>query len=145
MLTLYKIYKEGDNNFYIGSTNDFHRRMKDHKSNCNTRNTKLYNYICENGGWSSWNMKMIGECGSVSGEIKYIKEKKPSLNTFHREEYDRKAYNKKYRESNKEFLKINKPIYAKKYRMKIKDYKYSWGGHARWNNNLLSINPNLFN
>jgi len=41
-----------------------------------------------------------------------------------------------YREKNRELLK-------RKERMR-KEYKYSWGGDARSNNNLLSIDINLF-
>jgi len=44
----------------------------------------------------------------------------------------RKEYDKQYRIDNKE--------YHKEYRQ----YRYSWGGDVRYNNNLLSIDVNLF-
>ena len=120
MLTLYKIFKEGDENFYIGSTNDFVKRKIIHKHYCKTKDLKLYQYIRENGGWDNWNMEIIGGCGSVAGEIKCIKKMKPTLNTV-MYVYDYKEYMKEYRQ-----------------------YKKSWGGDARWNNTLLNINPSLF-
>ena len=136
MLTLYKIYKEGDNNFYIGSTNDFSNRKRQHKNGCKTREQKLYNYIRENGGWDNWKIEKIGECGSVNGEIKYIKEKKPSLNTY-LYGYDMKKSSREWKVDNRE--------YNNKYLKRYYHYRTSWGGDVRRNNNLLSINPNLFN
>lgn len=54
-------------------------------------------------------------------------------------------------EKSKEYTRINKTKYRRKNRellkekeRKRKEYKYSWGGDARSNNNLLSIDPNLF-
>lgn len=43
-----------------------------------------------------------------------------------------KQYNKKYRDNNKEKIK------------QTKQYKNSWGGDQRYNNNLLQIDINLF-
>ena len=138
MLTLYKISKQGDNNFYIGSTEDFNRRKIEHKYRCKTKDFKLYKYIRENGGWSSWNMEIIGGCGSVAGEIKCIKKMKPPLNTLiynDRKQYQRQ-YIKYHYQKNKE--------YQKEYHKEYNKYKYSWGGDMRSNNNLLNINPSLF-
>ena len=135
MLSLYKIFKEGDENFYIGSTNNMYKRMIVHKSYCKTKDFKLYKYIRANGGWDSWNMEKIGECGSLAGEIKLIKEKKPSLNTL-MYEFDNKEYMKEHRQKNKE--------YNREYFKRYNDYRASWGGYERCNNNLLQINPNLF-
>ena len=139
MLTLYKISKQGDNNFYIGSTNDFSNRKRQHKNLCKTRDIKLYQYIRENGGWDTWNMEKIGECDGIDGESKYIKKMKPSLNSY-MYEFDRREYEKEWRENNKEYFKAYEKMRHKKYYK----YKISWGGDKRYNNNLLNINPSLF-
>ena len=49
---------------YIGSTWDMTNRKTCHKSNCNNKNNKDYNYplycfIRENGGWDNWDMNQI--------------------------------------------------------------------------------------
>ena len=126
MLTLYKIYKEGDNNFYIGSTENMYDRKRQHKSDCKIEDFKIYKYIRANGGWNNWKMEKIGECYGLGGEIKCIKKMKPSLNTIMYVYADRKEY-------------------MKNYMKKLHLYKSSWGGDVRRNNNLLNINPNLFN
>ena len=51
---------------YIGSTNDFKRRIKSHRVNCNNEknekyNLKLYQYIRENGGFNQYEF-IILEC-----------------------------------------------------------------------------------
>tara|TARA_R110000782_G_scaffold76282_1_gene151824 strand:+ start:142 stop:600 length:459 start_codon:yes stop_codon:yes gene_type:complete len=111
---IYKIWKEDCDDFYIGSTEDFHKRKLVHKSSCNNTNCigynyKIYSHIRANGGWDSWNMDIIEECETRDREIELIKEMKPSLNsmyyspTFNRKEWCKK-YNKNYR---KEYYKIN--------------------------------------
>ncbi len=81
-----------------------------------------------------------------------------------------KAYCKNYREKNKEQIKVYQKDYQQEYRQKNKEhikayqrqqrqdniekmkdyqiqynkYQSSWGGDKRCNNNLLKINPNLF-
>ncbi len=47
-----------------------------------------------------------------------------------------KEYNKKYKKENKE--------YCKEYQKFYREYKNSWGGDPRYNNNLLSIDVELF-
>ena len=61
---IYKLVKNDgfDNeNVYVGSTTDFIRRKTHHKSSCCNENSKGYNSkvyqnIRENGGWSEWKM-----------------------------------------------------------------------------------------
>ena len=139
MLTLYKIYKEGDNNFYIGSTENMYDRKRQHKSDCKIEDFKIYKYIRANGGWNNWKMEKIGECYGLGGEIKCIKKMKPSLNSY-MYEFDRREYEKEWRENNKEYFKAYEKMRHKKYYK----YKISWGGDKRYNNNLLNINPSLF-
>tara|TARA_R110000796_G_C14275365_1_gene401844 strand:+ start:37 stop:531 length:495 start_codon:yes stop_codon:yes gene_type:complete len=125
---IYKIWKEGDENFYIGSTVGFHKRKRDHKITCNNPNCrghhlKIYSHIRANGGWDSWNIDIIEECETRDRETELIKEMKPSLNMHHRT--DRKAYMKKYLkeygESNKESIKEYLKKYHKDNADKIKE------------------------
>jgi len=114
---IYKIWKEGDENFYIGSTGDFHKRKRDHKGNCkNGHHLKLYTHIRANGDWCSWNMDIIEECETRDRETELIKEMKPSLNTviydFNRKEYMKK-YGKEYREENADKMKAYHKKYSK--------------------------------
>jgi len=69
---------------YVGSTKDFKRRMKEHKSRYNNNyNYNVYQFIRANGGWDNWEMAEICKC-----DIDKLKETeqyhidfiKPSLN-----------------------------------------------------------------
>ena len=124
---IYKIWKEEDENFYIGSTLDFNKRKSSHKHTCNnpelvSYNLKIYQHIRVNGGWDSWNMDIIEECEDICREIELIKEMKPSLNTIYYD-YDYKKWGKEYRKINAD--RINE--YQKEYREenldKTKEYK----------------------
>lgn len=48
---------------YVGSTFDFIKRKSSHKSMCKKysrcHHLKIYQTICENGGWGNWNMNVI--------------------------------------------------------------------------------------
>tara|TARA_R110000772_G_scaffold262701_1_gene381855 strand:+ start:109 stop:759 length:651 start_codon:yes stop_codon:yes gene_type:complete len=153
MFYIYKIWKECDENFYIGSTGDFHKRKWNHKSSCNNtslpnHNCKIYSHIRANGGWDSWNMDIIEECETRDREIELIKEMKPSLNTvvydfdekkWREENVDRikeqqKEYNKinadrlkeqhkEYRKKNADRIKENKKEYSKINADRINEYK----------------------
>jgi len=107
---IYKIWKEGDENFYIGSTLGFRDRKNGHKSRCNNtththHNFKIYQHIRANGGWDSWNMDIIEECEDRCREKEIIKELNPSLNTYiYPISYD-EEYKKKYREENADIIK----------------------------------------
>jgi len=110
-MSVYKIYdKNNEDNYYIGSTNNFYDRKINHKLNCKKKGYKLYNYINENGGWDCFKMEVLEYCLNYrEREIELIKQLHPPLNTnwynFNRKEY-KKNYSKKYREENKE--EINK-------------------------------------
>jgi len=169
-MSIYKIYKEGDDNFYIGSTNDFNERKNNHRKSCKTRNYKLYNYINENGGWECFKMEVLEYCLKYQErEIELIKQLQPPLNTrlynchekehikklrkkYHEENKDKVSkWCKKYHEENKDKILIRKKIYSEKnkdkikaYQVKYKIYRKSWGGDERCNNNLLKISVDLF-
>ena len=124
-MSIYKIYKEGDDNFYIGSTNDFKRRKINHRKNCKIRNYKLYNYINENGGWDNFKMEVLEYCLEYQErEVELIKQLQPSLNTrlynCNEKEYQKK-YRKKYHEENKD--KVSKWCKNIIRKIKIKYFK----------------------
>ena len=170
-MSIYKIYKEGDDNFYIGSTNDFKRRKINHRKNCKIRNYKLYNYINENGGWDNFKMEVLEYCLEYQErEVELIKQLQPSLNTrlyncnekeyqkkyrkkYHEENKDKVSkWCKKYHQENKDKILQKKKIYSEKnkdkikaYQSKHKSYRKSWGGDERRHNNLLRISVDLFN
>ena len=59
----YKIYCKDDSvkDLYVGHTTDFNKRKRQHKRSCiSGENRKVYKCIRENGGWSNWEMLIIG-------------------------------------------------------------------------------------
>jgi hypothetical protein len=46
---------------YVGATTNFIKRKYRHKTNCNNKNIKVYQYIRNNGGWNNWDMIMVEE------------------------------------------------------------------------------------
>ena len=78
--------------FYIGSSMDFNRRKRHHKSkssnlNCNEYCCPLYMFINVNGGWENWEIVVIKEYKFISkkelnmNEQYYIDLLKPQLNS----------------------------------------------------------------
>jgi len=126
--TIYKLYKEGCPDFYIGSTFDIKRRQSVHKYNCNNPNSKchnlpVYQFIRDNGGYDSWSYEVLQQFDNdikVKDELHYIERAyidllKPSLNrqlpTRTTKEWVKdnketvKEYFKQYRQDNKEKYK----------------------------------------
>ncbi len=123
---IYKIWKDDDENFYIGSTEDFRKRKWTHKSFCNNPkyhgyNYKIYTHIRANGGWDSWNMCIIEECKTQDREIEIIKEMKPSLNTYY---YDcnEKERHKEYYKKNADKQKLRNKKWKEENADRIKEY-----------------------
>jgi hypothetical protein len=59
---IYKIYKDGVDDFYIGSTTQFIKRKNQHKSASKIdEKKKIYKIIRDNGGWDEWIMTAIEE------------------------------------------------------------------------------------
>jgi len=122
--TIYKLYKEGCPDFYIGSTFDFKDRQRCHKTRCTNPNSTHYNlpvyqFIRNNGGYDSWSYEILQQFNNdlkVKDELHYIERSyiellHPSLNysipTRTRKEYyqDNKEHFKQYRQDNKEAIK----------------------------------------
>ena len=120
--------------FYIGSCEDFIKRMQRHKTNCYNKNSshytaKVYKVIRANGGFENW--KMV-EIGCVWGkatktlfqiEQDYMDIYKPTLNsqraylTEEQKIEQRKKCDREYHIKNREKHKI----YQKEYRDKNKE------------------------
>ena len=87
---------------YIGATNNFIKRRKDHFYSCNNINSKCYNFklyrfIRNNGGIDNFVMEILERCyedeDKFEIEKKYIKSYAPELNT-NKYEFDKKEWNK---------------------------------------------------
>lgn len=113
---------------YIGSTTDFKARKNHHKSNCNNEkckiyNSKVYQFIRDNGNWDNWNMIEVERYNAIDSndakkkERYWIETLKSSLNseipsrTKKEWEEDNIEYQKKYYIENKEIFNEK----AKKY------------------------------
>ena len=122
---IYKIYKDGVDDFYIGSTTHFTKRKYNHSFNCNNKmaneyNFSIYKVIRENGGWNTWNMIPLEEykdCENFTQarirEEKWRCELKPSLNTYKAFVAETtQEYQNIYREQNRAKLLQNKREYG---------------------------------
>lgn len=103
--------------FYIGSTNNFRKRMSSHKKNCSNKNTHhykypIYKFIRNNGGWYNFKMEKIFDYSCNNAVELKMKERefydkfKPTLNKLSpyvsREE--KKIKDKQYYIDNRERL-----------------------------------------
>ena len=111
---------------YIGSTNDFNGRVKEHKSNCNNENGKKYNfkvyqYIRENGCWNDVDITIIEtkQCNkdeALDFETKFMLSLNAELNS----RYPKRSA-KEWREANKEYQKQYDKEYRKNNKEKISE------------------------
>ena len=91
MSTFYKWHHATDDTkeFYIGSSINLEKRMKEHKRDCNNPHNiiKVYAYVRNNGGSDAWTFTKIGYIDTQSNkqklimEGKLIKEHGSTLNT----------------------------------------------------------------
>jgi len=135
---IYKIEDNTDHRLYIGSTTqDLKTRLKQHEFY-----KKYSSYeIIQNGDY------IIAEIERCDSENRRYREqfwidntdcvnKQRALTTTEQRKEQKKNFQKKYREKNKE--QVND------YRLKLFHYQNSWGGDKRYNNNLLRIDVNYF-
>ena len=130
--SVYKIICKDENitDIYVGSSCDFKSRLSCHKSDCynvksNNYNSKVYQFIRENGDWDNWNMiKIIDIDCEDKNELKYyeqlyISSLNPKLNcrNSYTTEEDRKEYRKEQYQQNKDKIKERN----KEYRENNKD------------------------
>lgn len=89
---IYKLQCIDNNNiFYIGSTINLPRRLRQHKHSCKSGkeyNYKLYKKIRENGNWENFNIEILEETEVAFRnelyeiEKNYIKNLDPKLNSY---------------------------------------------------------------
>ena len=89
---VYKLFNPDYPEFYIGSTKDMKQRKRHHKFRCNNENDRFYNlkvyqYIRDHGGYSSWKYEILEHITTSINkyelhdlERKAIEDMKPSLN-----------------------------------------------------------------
>jgi len=105
--------------FYIGSSCEFNKRKKYHKSDCynpngDKYNLKVYKFIRHNGGWDNWDFEILLETKvdnkdqlRLLYEREFQLELKPSLNVVV-EGRTRKQYRKDHREEIKQYREDHK-------------------------------------
>lgn len=113
---------------YIGATNNFIKRRRDHFYSCNKPNNrcynfKLYRFIRSNGGIDNFVMEILERCyedeDKFEIEKNYIEKYNPELNTLKNFNFDKKEWNKK----NKDKIKKQKKEYHEKNKEKILEKK----------------------
>jgi len=77
---VYKLFCDGIEDFYIGSTFNMRSRKYEHKHNCNNPNSKDYNlkvyqYIRANKGFDNWKFEILVEKDFENKTALKIKEK----------------------------------------------------------------------
>jgi hypothetical protein len=116
-------------NVYIGSTVDLHKRKICHKSTCITETNKSYHskpyeYIRENGGFENFQFTILRVCNDADKtelfklEQSFIDVYEPTLNT-------RSASQTKdeWREKNKEKIQNQKKVWQQEHKQEIKQKK----------------------
>jgi hypothetical protein len=89
---IYKIYNDNCDDFYIGSSCEYKKRVNSHKKVCNelnhkNYNVKLYKFIRDNGGIDAWKFEVLDEVSvNNHGELHkieqdYIDTMRPQLNS----------------------------------------------------------------
>ena len=108
---IYKLFCKDADEFYVGSSTEFHQRKIKHKSCCNNVNRKNYNYpvykyIRNNGGYDKFDYEIL-ELGEYEDkncmknrERYFIETLKPSLNS-----YIPNRTKKEYCDDNKDIIK----------------------------------------
>jgi len=135
---------------YVGSTANWKERQRNHRSNCNNENCKLYNSniyktIRENGGWGNFKMVQIGTREQLNKreaeqvEEEYRIELKANMNTrkcfiteeqkqnYYQENKDKiLEYHQNYYEENKDKIKKNTSKYREANKDKNLEYQQKY-------------------
>jgi len=129
---IYKIVNDLNDEIYIGSTvNTLSKRMANHRANSvKYPNIKLYKFVKDNGGWDHFKIILIEDypCERkeqlLQREQYYKKIATLNNNNCYGFDWEReKRRHKKYRESNKDKLKVIMKEYYESNKDKIKDKK----------------------
>ena len=114
---------------YVGSTTSHLKRKSAHKSICNNKNLKEYNYpvyrfIRDTGGWDNWEFVLLEDYPCRNKKQLNIRERYwfeklgATLNSQYPQR-SHKEYNKKYREENKEEILEKRKKHYEKNKQKI--------------------------
>jgi hypothetical protein len=123
---------------YVGSTTNFSRRKREHKNDCNNKNSKNYQFIRANGGWDNFDMILLEEfpCNNRTEgrcreeEVKV--ERKAQLNmvkAFRAQEQKKeyaKEYNKIWFDENKENRKKQMKKWEEENKIKRREQSKIW-------------------
>jgi hypothetical protein len=149
---MYKIYCIIDNtndNVYIGKTKQkLYSRISVHRSDFKRGKYVSSHIILKNENWSYKLLEddldeyeaKIQEAFYIQNTDNCINEKRLKYGRGNADPEKMKTANKEWVEKNKDHRKD----YMKKYNLNIRNYKKSWGGDPRNNNNLLMIDVDLF-
>jgi hypothetical protein len=114
---------------YIGSTTNYKQRMICHKSNCNNKNSKNYNYfvyqfIRSNGGWENFDFNIL-ETLCCNNKIELLKKERYYINLNEDNLNNRIPSRtiKEYYEDNKNKIIESVKEWNENNKHKIKDYK----------------------
>jgi len=81
MTIFYQLRHATDNlECYVGSTDNFSSRKRQHKHNCHNPdrpayNTKVYQYIRANGGFNNWRFDILAEVEALNQVEKLLRER----------------------------------------------------------------------
>ena len=119
---VYALYRDGDANIYVGSTNNLHIRMQCHKAAAaNPKCSQLlYTYARTHGSWSEWKLEVLEHLAGAHTspfhrkvcEQRWIDELQPTLNsqkasTGLPSNLPMPEYKRKYYQSNKQKYKAS--------------------------------------
>ena len=142
MYKIYKIVDNTNNNIYIGHTkSELKIRIRNHKnyikqnkfcsSSLILKNENYYYETIEETDDKEREKYWIQNTPNCINKIKY------DFNILEWRKINEKKWNKICREKHKDKIALQKK--------KDYEFKKSWGGDPRYNNNLLNIDVNLFN
>jgi hypothetical protein len=127
--TIYKIVCKDPEitDCYVGSTTSHLKRKSRHKSNCNNKNSKDYNYpvyrfIRDHGGWENWQFVPIEDYPCRTKKQLNIRERFwfEKLNATLNSHYPQRSI-KEYREDNKEKIREEQKEYREKHKEELKE------------------------
>jgi hypothetical protein len=130
MYIIYKIVCNDLNikNTYVGSTTNFTKRKYNHKQmSKKITNRKLYQNICENGGWENWTMLQLEtiDCSKPEALLKereWYEKLNAELNMLIPSRTNQE-YKQKYYENNKDKSNQQSKLYRENNKEHIAEYR----------------------
>lgn len=118
--TIYQIIHKTMPNCYIGSTKNYSARCALHKNHYNTKDILLYNTMKENGGWDSYEFRVLEEMEcetrgeAEEKETEWLRRFEPEmdiLNTNKRNDIKDDNPNKWYYKKRSDYISKSKAYY----------------------------------